>query len=74
MLYHNLEPLMSLDPLVLYCFLDVCPEKELPKLFPILLPYVSISFVASRLQKCNEAVTSVKVTLLIQYCSYTAKS
>ena len=63
MLYHNLEPLMSLDPLVLYGFLDVCPGKEISKLYPILLPYVSISFMASRVQKSSEAITPDKVSI-----------
>ena len=59
-LYQDLEPLMSLDPLVLYGFLDVCPEQELLKLFPIVLPYFSISFMASQ-QKKRKAITAEEV-------------
>lgn len=59
-LYRNLENLMSLDPLVLYGILDVCPEKELPKLFSIILPYFSISFMASQ-QKMRKAITAEQV-------------
>lgn len=45
-IYDKLEPLIQLDPLLLYGFVFVCPKKELTELCRRVLPFISMSFLA----------------------------
>jgi hypothetical protein len=59
---------MTLDPLVLCGFLYVCPEKELSELLPSILPYYSISFMASQLKERKESKTVTPIEVRVCAC------
>ena len=47
----DLKPLMELDPLFIYGFIDICPRQELSKLIPEVNPFISMSFLAKMLKE-----------------------
>ena len=49
-MFSELKPLTELDPSLLYCFVYICPRKELPQLFSHLLPFLSMAFSAELLK------------------------
>lgn len=45
----DLKPLIELDPLFLFGFIDICPRHELSKFIHEINPFISMSFLAKML-------------------------
>ncbi len=70
-IFDRLEPLTLVDPLLLYGFVYVCPQKDFHKLIPRIHPFVTIAFLASHL---NGGISfPYKEVCVIQQCCHVCK-
>lgn len=63
-LFLDLEPLIEVDPLLLYSLIYICPNVDFHKIIPKILPFLSISFIAKKWKK-RTAITESEVNVIV---------